>query len=104
MSDPFWDDLDKALPRARRGEPGWEHQRGKVLALLRGQARAPRRLAGLLAAGTVTVALAFVLRDKPAPDAPPTAAMPSDELDFLEETPLLEHLDQLQDAPELDHT
>ena len=102
MSDPFWDDLNKALPRARRGEPGWAHQRARVMSMLHGGARAPKRLAALLAAGTVAVALAFVLRGKPAPEAPPTASMPGDDLDFLETTPLLEHLDELQDAVELD--
>ena len=104
MSDPFWDGLNKALPRVRRGEPGWAHQRGKVLSLLRGGARAPRRLAGLLAAGTLAAALVLVFRSRPAPppEAPPTASMPADDLEFLEMTPLLEHLDELEDAVELD--
>lgn len=105
MSDPYWEDLDRALPRVRRGEPGWAHQREQVLARLHADARAPRRLAGLLAAGAVAAALAFVLRTKPAVPlpAPPSASMPSDDLDFLETTPLLEHLDEIMDAPELDH-
>ncbi len=105
MSDPFWDDLNKALPRARRGEPGWAHQRGKVLSLLRGGGAAPRRVAGLLAAGTLAAGLILVLRNKPAtpPETPPTASMPADDLDFLEMTPLLEHLDELEDAVELDN-
>lgn len=104
MSDPFWDDLNKALPRARRGEPGWAHQRGKVLSLLRTGTRASRPLTGLLAAGTLAAGLFLVLHKKPAPtpDAAPMASMPSDDLDFLEMTPLLEHLDELEDAVELD--
>ncbi len=104
MSDPFWDDLNKALPRARRGEPGWAHQRGKVMSLLRGGARESRRLTGLLAAGALAAGLFLVLHKKPAPapELPPMASMPSDDLDFLEMTPLLEHLDELQDAVDLD--
>lgn len=104
MSDPFWDDLNKALPRARRGEAGWAHQRGKVLSLRRGGARAPRRLAGLVAAGAAAAALALVFQLKPTapPVAPPSASMPADDLDFLETAPLLEHLDELEDAAELD--
>lgn len=104
MNDPFWDELDKALPRVKRGEPGWAHQRGKVLSLARGEGRAPRRAAGLLAAGLAGAALVLVFRSRPA--APPEArstAMPSEDLDFLEAAPLLEHLDDLLDAPELDH-
>ncbi len=105
MSDPFWGDLNDSLPRVRRGEPGWAHQRSKVLALTRGGLRAPRRLAGLLAAGVFAGALALVLRVKPAApvSAPPSASMPSDDLDFLEAAPLLENLDELEDSPELDH-
>lgn len=107
MSDPFWDDLNKALPRSRRGEPGWAHQRGKVLSLLRGGGRPPRRLAGLITAGTLAAGLFLMLHKKPEPapmpEAPPMASMPSDDIDFLEMTPLLEHLDELQDAAELDH-
>ena len=105
MSDPFWDDLNKALPRARRGEPGWAHQRGKVLSLLRAGTRASRPLTGLIAAGALAAGLFLVLHKKPAPtpEAPPMASMPSDDIDFLEMTPLLEHLDELQDAVELDH-
>ena len=103
MSDPFWDDLNKALPRARRGEAGWAHQRAKVLSLVRG-GRAPRRAAGVLAAGLAAAALVLVFRNKPAaPPEAPSAAMPSEDLDFLESAPLLEHLDELEDAPELDH-
>lgn len=104
MSDPFWDDLNEALPRVRRGEPGWAHQRGKVLSLLRGGARAPRRLAGLLAAGALAAALVLVFRNKPEapPETQPTASMPAEDVDFLEMTPLLEHLDELEDAVELD--
>ncbi|MBI5245759.1 MAG: hypothetical protein HY923_01150 [Elusimicrobia bacterium] len=103
MSDPFWDDLNKALPRARRGEAGWAHQRAQVLALVRG-GRAPRRAAGVLAAGLAAAALVLVFRHKPAaPPEAPSAAMPAEDLDFLESAPLLEHLDELEDAPELDH-
>jgi hypothetical protein len=74
------------------------------MSLLRGGTRSPRRLAGLLAAGALAAGLFLVLHRKPAPtpDAPPMAAMPSDDIDFLEMTPLLEHLDELQDAVELD--
>jgi hypothetical protein len=105
MSDPFWDDLNKALPRARRGEPGWALRRGQVLSLLHEAARAPRHLAGLLAAGALAAVLVLALHRKPAraPEAPPSASMPADDLDFLEATPLLEHLDEIQDAAELDH-
>ena len=104
MSDPFWDELNKALPRARRGEPGWARARAGVRSLLH-EGRAPRRLASLVAAGALAAALVLVFRGKPArpPEAPPSASMPADDLDFLEATPLLERLDELQDAPELDH-
>ena len=104
MNDPFWNELDKALPRARRGEAGWAHQRAKVLSLLRAGSAAPRRFAGVLAAGLAAAGLVFVFRSKPA--APPdtaSAVMPSEDIDFLESAPLLEHLDELMDAPELDH-
>ncbi len=105
MKDPFWDELNEALPKARRGEPGWAHQRARVLAALRGGSRTPRRLAGLVAAGALAAGLVFILQIKraPVPEPPPSASMPSDDLDFLEAAPLLEHLDELQDAPELDH-
>jgi hypothetical protein len=103
VSDPFWDELNRALPRARRGEAGWSHLRAQVLALARGD-RAPRRAAGVLAAGLAAAALVLVFRHipPPAPEAP-AAFMPSENLDFLESAPLLEHLDELEDATELDH-
>lgn len=103
MSDPFWDDLDAALPRPRRGEANWAHRRAAVLALARGKGRAPRRLAAGLAAGLALAAMTFaVLRRPPAP-APPAAVTPAEDLDLLESAPMLENLDELLDATELDH-
>ena len=104
MNDPFWDELNKALPRTRRGEPGWAHQRAKVMSLLRTGSAAPRRVAGMLAAGLAAAALVFVFRSKPIilPEAP-SASVPTEDLDFLEHAPLLEHLDELMDAQVLDH-
>lgn len=103
MSDPFWDELNKALPRTRRGEPGWAHQRAQVRSLLHGGTRA-RAIGSLLAAGMAAAALVLAFRDKPAlsPEALSAASMPADDLDFLETASLLEHLDELQDAVELD--
>ncbi len=102
MSDPFWDELNASLPRARRGEPGWARLRSATLSRLRARCVAPRRLAGVLAAGLAAATLVFVLRGKP-PTTAPTASMPAEDLEFLETAPLLEHLDELIDAPELDH-
>lgn len=101
MSDPFWDRLDDALPRARRGAPGWAHQRAKVLTAVRAPAPALRgRVAGLLAAGVAAAALAFVLRRTPPP--PAAAPLMTEEIEFLDSAPMLENLDELLDAPELD--
>ena len=103
MSDPFWDDLDKTLPQVHRGEPGWAHQRGKVMSLLRAGGNARQRVAALVAAGAFAAALAVVLRERPVQiSTPPIASMPTDDLEFLETAPLLENLDELQDATELD--
>lgn len=103
MSDPFWDDVNKALPRARHGEPGWAHQRAKVMSLLRTGTRSSRPLTGLITAGALAGGLFLVFHKKSVPETPPMASMPSDDIDFLEMTPLLEHLDELEDAAELDH-
>ncbi len=102
MSDPFWDGLDKHLPRARRGEAGWAHQRAKILAAARGEARAPRRLAAGLAAGLALGALTLAVLRRPVVTDPPAASAPAEELEFLESAPMLDHLDELLDATELD--
>lgn len=102
MSDPFWDDLDAALPRDRRPEPHWARRRAKVRAAL-SATRWPRRAASVLAAGMAAAALALLLR-RPAP--PPVPAAPTalaEDLEFLEAAPLLENLDEIMDSPELDN-
>ena len=101
MSDPFWDELDKALPRHKRGEPGWAHQRAKILAAVRGE-RAPQRLAAGLAGGLVLAALTFAVIRRPSPVETPSAEVQTEDLDMLESESMLDHLDELIDATELD--
>jgi hypothetical protein len=51
VSDPFWDELGRALPRHRRGEPGWAQRRRAILGAVRGDASPRPRMAAGLAAG-----------------------------------------------------
>ena len=101
MSDPLWDELDKSLPRIKRGEQGWAHQRAKILSAARGQ-RAPQRLAAGLAGGLVLAALTFAVIRRPAVVETPAVSVPADDLDMLESESMLDHLDELLDATELD--
>lgn len=101
MSDPFWRDVDAALPRTRRGEPGWARLRGRVLALARGEEVQARRWPAALAAGLALGAIVLTLGRPPAAPAG-LRGVPSEDLEFLEHAPLLESLDELLDAPELD--
>ncbi|MDX6769915.1 MAG: hypothetical protein SF051_10305 [Elusimicrobiota bacterium] len=102
MSDPFWDELGRSLPRPRRGEAGWSRRRAEILSSVRGEARAPRRVAAGLAAGLAMTVVAFAVLRRPLPQDPPAAAVPAEELDLLEAAPMLDHLDELLDATELD--
>ncbi len=99
MSDPFWDELNSSLPRAKRGEAGWAHQRSKVMGALRGGPAPRRGAARALAVGLAAAALLVALARRPA--APP-AHVPSEDLEFFESAELLENLDELIDSPELD--
>lgn len=100
MSDPFWDEVDRQLPRHRRGAEGWAHRRKSILAAVKGE-KAPRpRLAAGLAAGVVMAALTFAVLRKPA--APPPAPAPSEDVEMMEAAPMLDYLDELIDAVELD--
>lgn len=101
MSDPFWDELGNALPRPRRGEPGWAQRRRDILAAAKGGPRETPRLAAGLAAGLVVAALTFAVLRRPLAVPSPAPGAP-EELEMLENEGLLEHLDILLEAEELD--
>lgn len=102
MSDPFWDDLDQSLPRHKRGEAGWSHQRAKILSTVRGEAAPARRLTAGLAAGLAVAALTFAVVRRDLPEPPPAAHAPADELELMEHAHMLDHLEILLEAEELD--
>jgi hypothetical protein len=102
MSDSFWDGLDRRLPRPRGGPAAWSSRRARILAAVRGESPAPGRATVGLAGGLVMAALAFAVLRGPGPATPPTAAAPSEELELMEAVPMLEDLDVLLDATELD--
>lgn len=101
MSDPFWDELGKALPRPRRGEPGWAARRAAILSAAKGRRRESPRLAAGLAAGLAMAALTFAVLRRPTGVPAPAPGAP-EELEMLENEGLLEHLDILLEAEELD--
>jgi hypothetical protein len=101
VSDPFWDELGKALPRHRRGEPGWADRRRAILAAARGEGSPRPRMAAGLAAGALMAALTFAVLRRPV-IAPPPAPGAQEELEMLESESMLEHLDILLEATELD--
>lgn len=101
MSDPFWDELGRALPRPRRGGPGWAARRASILAAVRGDAPPRPRLAAGLAAGALMAALTFAVLRRPVTAPAPAPGAP-EELEMLEAETMLEHLDILLEASELD--
>jgi hypothetical protein len=101
VSDPFWDELGRALPRHRRGEPGWAQRRRAILAAVRGDASPRPRMAAGLAAGALMAALTFAVLRRPATAPVPAPGAP-EELQMLEDESMLEHLDILLEAAELD--
>lgn len=106
MSDPFWDEVDAALPRVRRGESSWASRRAQVRSLSRGGKPVRLSPAGVLAASLAAAALALIIQRSLSPSPSPLSepAIIAEDMDFLESAPLLEHLDVLLDAPELDQT
>ena len=101
MSEPFWDELGKALPRPRRGEAGWGHRRAAILSAAKGVASPRPRMAAGLAAGALMAALTFAVLRRPV-TAPAPAPGGQEELEMMEAVPMLDHLDELLDAVELD--
>ena len=98
MSDPFWD--DRTRPPRPAGEPGWAHQRGKVRRFCERHAGIASTT-GPIAAGAPAAGLFLVLTAGADAGSAADGVHASDDIDFLEMTPLLEHLDELQDAVEL---
>ena len=100
MNDEFWNRL-ASLAQARRSEAFWSAQRRRVFARLHG--RSPRWLPVPALAAAAIFAGLVLWRRSARPPAPP-AVVPAQQWEFLESIDMIDHLDVLRNARELDRS
>lgn len=102
MNDDFWRLLARHA-EVRKPEAYWAAQRRRVLARLHGPARSKLWLpVPALAAAALIVGL-VVWRHNVKPAVEPQTMVPPAQWEFLESTEMLDNLDVLMKAKQLDH-